>query len=70
MGVGELEARVPLGLDLVLKHDPIPDNHAHVLMAGNFTKAYRRILAEATRIVIKPESESIDGDRSAQPPRS
>ena len=59
MGVGELEARIPLGMGFHLKHDPKPDNQAHVLMTGDFTrKPLRAALAEATRIVIKPKKET------------
>ena len=55
MGVGELPARVPLGTGFTLKHDPKPDNQAHVLMTGEFKRANRKILARATRVVIEPE---------------
>jgi hypothetical protein len=56
-GVGELLARVPIELGLVVRHDPTPDNPAHCVIEGVTAKAVCQTLADHTTVIIFPPSE-------------
>jgi hypothetical protein len=54
-GLGVLVARIPRSLGFSVRRDPLPDNAAHALIEGDNDKVKCRILARATRVLIRPE---------------
>jgi hypothetical protein len=58
-GIGNLQAAIPTGLGLTVRHAPVPDNHAHSLIEGQNTRAIRRQMAEATALIIQPDDTRV-----------
>lgn len=54
-GLGNLQAAIPRGLGLNVRHAPVPDNDAHSLIEGQNTRAIRRQMAEAAVLLIPPD---------------
>lgn len=54
-GIGSLLTRLPRSLGFTVRHDPLPDNYAHVLAEGENTKEKCRVLAEGTTLILHPE---------------
>ena len=50
--LGGILAAVPRSSGLDVLHDPLPGNESHCLIVGNFNMTTRRILADATRLVV------------------
>jgi len=48
----QLSAQFTNSLGLTNQHDPQPDNYAHALITGNFTRSISRKLADAARRVL------------------
>lgn len=53
--VGDLRA-----LGLTVERDPLPDNPAHVLIKGNFSKSTRRKIAKVTNLLVPPTAPQTD----------
>ena len=49
--LGLLVAALPRSIGLVVRHDPLPENHAHSLIEGENTKSRCRQLAEGTTLL-------------------
>ncbi len=58
-GLGSLQAVIPRGHGLTVRHAPLQDNHAHSLVEGQNTKAICRQLAEATALIIQPDDTRV-----------
>ena len=58
-GLGSLEARVPRGLGLTVRHAPGNDLSAHCLIEGQTTKAICRQLAESTTLIVAPDPSRV-----------
>ena len=50
-----LLAAEPRSLGLECRHDPKPDNYAHALITGNFTKSISKQLAVKARRIAYPD---------------
>lgn len=53
-GLGALVAGYPRSLGFAVRHDPLPTNHAHSLIAGPSTRQTCRHLADNTRHLAEP----------------
>ena len=58
-GLGSLEARVPRGLGLTVRHAPMDDNRAHCLIEGSNTRAICRQMAESTTLIVAPDPSRV-----------
>ncbi len=58
-GLGNLQAAIPRGLGLNVRHAPVPDNLAHSLIEGQNTKAIRRQMAEAAVLLISQDPDRV-----------
>lgn len=59
-GLGVLAARAPLDLGFAVRHDPLPENFSHTLIVGENTRQKCYLLAEATRILIQPDTSRVE----------
>ncbi len=58
-GLGNLQAAIPRGLGLNVRHAPVPDNDAHSLIEGQNTRAIRHQMAEAANLLMSPDPERV-----------
>lgn len=58
-GLGNLQAAIPTGLGLIVRHAPAPHNQAHSLIEGQNTRAIRRQMAEAAVLFISPDPDRV-----------
>lgn len=57
--LGNLQAAIPTGLGLSVRHAPVSGNFAHSLIEGQNTKPIRREMAEAAVLLIPPDSNRV-----------
>jgi hypothetical protein len=62
LGVAELCAEIPIGMGLIVKHDPQPEDPAHSLIIGATSLAQCRMLADNCTLVIPPPPSSFQVD--------
>ncbi len=53
-GIGVLITRVPRGMGLTVRHDPLVGNLAHTVIEGQTSRQQPRVLAEQTRVLRYP----------------